>query len=161
MRIQQCNIYMLPLPAAGALMQGTESPPAAIHARAAIAYCDPGFLWPTTRQVIPLAGNAHQPPHALDHKIITWQRRHRTCLPKAGDRAINQAGVNFLDGLIIQTIFFEATDLEVFNQNITVFGQLTHQIRPLGLGKLNGDRPLVRSEEHTSNSSHVAMSYAV
>src|SRR5699024_12321349 len=93
----------------------------------------PSLLRATPGQVIALARDTHQPAHALNHKVIAWQGCHGPSLAKASNRAVNQAGIDLLHGLVIQTIFFETAYFEVFYQNIAVFGQLAYQFSPFGL----------------------------
>ena len=51
----------------------------------------PTLLRPAAGQVVALAGDAHQPAHALDHEVVAGPLAARPGLAEAGDRAVDEA----------------------------------------------------------------------
>jgi hypothetical protein len=94
-------------------------------------------------QVVALARDAHQPAHALDHEVVAGALRKRPILPKARDRAIDEARVDLLEAFVVQPVLGQAAHLEVLDQNVADSGQFPDQRRALGRGHVGFDRALV------------------
>jgi hypothetical protein len=57
--------------------------------------------WAAAGFTIGMAGDTHQATHGLDHQVVPGAFGVRAILPKAGDRAVDQARVNGLEALVI------------------------------------------------------------
>src|SRR5690606_19761631 len=79
-----------------------------------------------------LAGNRHEAADALDDKIVARARCVGTILTEAGDRAVDEARVDGLQALIIETLFLQTAKLEVFEQDICVSDGLADRVGALG-----------------------------
>ncbi|MNZ46260.1 hypothetical protein D3C78_639380 [compost metagenome] len=86
---------------------------------------------------------AHETAQPLDHEVITRTLGVRTGLAKPGDRAIDQVRIDRLHRFIVQAIGRQTTNLEVFDQDVRLRRQLTHQLLPFGASEVDGDRLLV------------------
>src|SRR5690606_37279540 len=82
------------------------------------------FLWPATRNIVRLPGNAHQTAHGLNQGIVAGSSGIRAALPKAGNRTIDQARIDLRKRVVIQTVFFQAAYLVVLDQDIGFFDKL-------------------------------------
>ncbi|MNT46778.1 hypothetical protein D3C72_1834470 [compost metagenome] len=64
-------------------------------------------------------------------------------MTETGDRAIDQVRVDRLQRFIVQPVSRQTADLEVFDQDVGLRRQLTHQALTFSLGKVDGHRLLV------------------
>ena len=64
-------------------------------------------------------------------------------MAKAGDRAVNEPGVERVQALIVQPIGGQAAHFEVFYQHIALRGHLADERLALGLGHVDGNGALV------------------
>ena len=130
--IHQSHIDMLAHARRATLMQGGQNGGGGIDAGKNIRHCDADFLRLTAR----FAGNAHQPGHALDNEIIARTVGIRAGLAKPGDRTIDQAGVDRGQIGVIQPVFCQAADFEVFDHHVGVGNQGAHLGLPFGGAKI-------------------------
>ena len=79
----------------------------------------------------------------MDHQVVASALGIRPVLAKAGDRAINQTGVDGLQAGVVQTVMRQTADLEVLYKNIALQGQLANQRLAFGLGYVDGHRAFV------------------
>ena len=80
------------------------------------------------RGSVGLAGQTHQPAHALDNKVITSTVSVRPILPEAGNRAIDQIRLDNLQAGIVQPVSLESTGLEVFDKHIALAHQISDKL---------------------------------
>ncbi len=73
-----------------------------------------------------LAGDVHQPAHALNEKIIARARGVWPILPEARDGAIDDARIDRFQRSVIEPVFFETADFEVFDDHVGVRGEFPH-----------------------------------
>ena len=73
---------------------------------------------PCTFITLGATGQAHQAAQSLDHEVIARALGVGPGLTKAGDRAVDQVRIDRLQRLVIQPISRQATDLEVFNEDV-------------------------------------------
>src|SRR5437868_5346883 len=90
-----------------------------------------------------MAGDAHQTAHRLEDRVVAGARRVRPGLAEAGHRAIDDAGIDGADGLVIEAVSPEIADLVVFHEDVAGFGELANDRLPFGLGDIDGDGLLV------------------
>ena len=90
------------------------------------------------RLAIGVAGDRHQPGHALNDVVIAGAMRIGPVLPETGDRAIDKARIDLREARIIQPVFRQPADLEVLDQDIGLARQCTHPRLPI-LGAEIGD----------------------
>ena len=90
-----------------------------------------------------MAGDAHQPAHRLQDRVVAGARRVRPGLAEAGHRAIDDAGVDRLDRFVIEPVALEIADLVVLHHHVAGFGQLADDVLAFGRGDVDGDRLLV------------------
>ncbi len=94
------------------------------------------------RFTIRLARQVHDAAHALDDVVVAGAVSIGPVLPEAGDRAIDEPRIDFPQAFIIETVFGEAADLEVLEQNVGLRGKPAHRLLPLCGRKVQNDRPL-------------------
>src|SRR5204862_4221256 len=104
---------------------------------------DADLLRAGARLAVALAGDRHQPAHALEDEVVAWAGRVRSVLPEPGDGAIHQAGVLLLEVFITQAVALQRADLVVFDQHRALRRELACDRLSLGLGKVERDRFLV------------------
>ena len=93
--------------------------------------------------IVAATRDAHQASHALDQKIVAGTVCVGSGLAKARDGAINQPGVQGPQGFGVQPIGFQSSKLEVFDDHITLHGQLANQGLSSGQRHVNRQRALV------------------
>ena len=109
--VKQRHINVLPFAGPRALSQGGLDADDPVKPGENIGKSHTDLLWHTLR----LAGNLHDTRHALNHKIIASLVGARAILTKAGDRAINQLGILWCQGWVVETKFRQPADFEIFN----------------------------------------------
>ena len=85
-----------------------------------------GFL----RWAIRLAGDVHQAAHTLNDEVIPRPGSVRATLTEAGNRAIDNSGIDGGDACEIEAVLGEPADLEVFYNNIGIGRQRSHTVSP-------------------------------
>ena len=69
---------------------------------------------------VALAGDAHQATHALEDEVVAGARRVGPVLTEPGDRAVDEAGIEWLEVFITQAIALERADFVVFDQHVAL-----------------------------------------
>lgn len=60
-----------------------------------------------------MAGDAHQAAHSLEDRIVARSRRVGTGLAEARDRAVDDAGIDPPNRLVVEPVALEIADLMV------------------------------------------------
>ena len=110
-----------------------------VHAGEQISDSDGGFH----RLACWLAGQAHQAAHRLDHVVVAGAFGVGPGLAEAGDRAIDERGVDRLQACEIEPVFLQCARLEVLNNDLTFSGKFANQFSAFGLRKVDRYRTLV------------------
>jgi len=135
--IEQADIDVLALPAIGlAMKQGRENADRGIHTGHVIDDGGTDLHRSLARLAVDMPGDAHQPAHRLQDRVITGARRIGPGLPKAGHRAIDDAGVDRLDRFVIEPVALEIADLVVLHHDIAGFCQLADDVLALRRGDI-------------------------
>src|SRR5688572_21477366 len=113
---------------------------ARVHAGNEVGDRDAGFLRAAAGPVIALAGDAHQPAHALDHEVVARALAPRTGVAEAGDRAIDESGIHFLQLRVAQAVAVEVAELEILQQHIRFRGKLARDRLALRTGEVERER---------------------
>ena len=80
------------------------------------------------RRPVRLAGDVHDPGHALDEEIVAGALRVGPGLAEAGDRAIDEPRVERAQALVVEAEFGEAADLEVLDQHVRTRRKAAHDL---------------------------------
>ncbi len=130
--VQQRHVDVLAHAAARAFVQRGQDAHGGIHAGHQVGHGDAGLLRTAARQVVAFAGDAHQAAHALDHEVVAGAAGVRAGLAEARDGAVDQAGVDFLQAVVVQAVLGQAAHLEVFHQDVALQRQFAHQFGAAG-----------------------------
>ena len=141
-RVEQASVDPLALPGAIAVRKGCQQRDGRVHAGHQVGDRDAGFLRAAAGKVVALAGDAHEPGHALDDEVIAGAICVRPVLAEAGDRRIDEARIDRSDAGVVEPVFRKAADLEVLDERIGVAGERQHEVATLGLREVDRDRPL-------------------
>src|ERR1700712_1838484 len=96
---------MLPLTTIGlAMKQRGENADRGVYAGHVVDDGGADLHRPLARLAVDVPGDAHQTAHRLQDRVVTGARRIRPSLPEPGHRAIDDAGVDRLNRLIIQPV---------------------------------------------------------
>ncbi|MNI10029.1 hypothetical protein D3C73_631210 [compost metagenome] len=76
--------------------------------------CDAGLH----RLTIRFTGNRHEAGHALNDVIVAGEAGIGAVLTEAGDRAIDELRIDLLQALIVEAVFLQSAELEVFDQDV-------------------------------------------
>src|SRR4029079_19111561 len=80
------------------------------------------------RLAVGLAGDAHQPAHALDDIIVSGAVGVRPILPESGYRSDDQARVDPAKRVRIEPELGEASDLEILHDNVRFLREAADQL---------------------------------
>jgi hypothetical protein len=116
---------------------------AGIQAGQDVGQRDADFLRSGAVLVLGAAGDAHQAAHALDQEVIAGAGGIRPVLAEAGDRAVDDARIDRGDAGVVQPVFRQPADLEVFHQHVGLGGEAADQRRALGPGNVDRGGALV------------------
>ena len=94
------------------------------------------------------AGGAHQAAHSLADDVIAAPAAVRPVVPEAGDTAVDNLGVNLLEGLIAQPQPLHHAGPEVLQHHIGLLHHLEEGLFPLRGLQIEGDTLLVAVEVH-------------
>jgi len=85
----------------------------------------------------------HHPGGGLDQQVVAGPLGIGTVLAEAGDRAIDEPGVDGLQARVVQAVLLQPADLEVLHQDVAVGCHAANQRLAFGLGHVDRDRALV------------------
>ncbi len=139
LHVEQGDIDMLAFTRTVAMGQGGQDARRRIHAGKQVDHRDADLH----RLAIRLAGDAHQPAHALDHGVIAGTVGIGACLAEAGDRAIDQVGLDRLEARVIEAVFDQRAALEILDHHIGLGGEFAHLGGTLRPGEVERHRALV------------------
>ena len=140
--VKQGEVDMLTAPGALAAGERGEDRGRRVHAGHQVGSGDAHLLRPAAGQVVALPGDAHDAAHGLGDQVVAGAVRIGPRLAEAGDRAIDQARIDFAERGIVETEFGEPADLVVLDQDIRALDKPPHHRLPLGRGEVEGDRAL-------------------
>jgi hypothetical protein len=92
---------------------------------------------------VPLAGDAHQAAHALDHIVITGLVLVRPVMTEARQRAIDKSRVLAGQAVIVEPIPGERAGFKILHHDMGTPRQAFHQGSAFRLGEIDGDGLLV------------------
>ncbi|KAF5299039.1 hypothetical protein FQA39_LY19195 [Lamprigera yunnana] len=141
--VEQGHVDVLAFAAAVARIQRGQDGAAREDAGEHISHRYAHFQRAAARFTVGVAGDAHQAAHGLHHQVVARTRRVGAGLAEAGDGAVDEARVDFLQAVVIQAIGFEPADLEVLDQDVGLFGHLDDQRLAFGRCHVDGDAALV------------------
>ncbi|MNQ42520.1 hypothetical protein D3C85_562250 [compost metagenome] len=110
------------------------------------------------RAAAPLAGQAHDAAHRLEHRVITLARRIGPRHAKARARKIDQSGIAGRDRLPVQPVLGQRADRKIFHHDIALLGQPADQGLPGRLAEVHGDRLLAAIERQVVGGFRAALS---
>ena len=131
---------MLAAPAPLAVGESREDRARRIHAGHQVGGGDTHLLRAAARQVVALAGDAHDAAHGLRDQVVAGAGRIGPRLAEARDRAIDEARIERRERGIVETVLGEAAHLVVFDKDIGAFSEPPGHRLALGRGKIEGDR---------------------
>ena len=156
LRIQKRHVNVLPNACALGMANSSQNGDSGIHAGEQICHGNPHLLRAATC-IVSLAGDTHQAPHGLDCKVIPRTLSVRTGLAKARDAAVDQLGVDSLEGGVVQAIARHIAHFVIFNKHLTLHSQRTDQTLTLWRGNIASHGPFISiSTQIVSRFSGVA-----
>src|SRR4029079_9640145 len=99
-----------------------------IHAGHVIDDAGPDLHGAGAGLAVHVTGDAHQPAHRLEDRVVTSARRVGSGLAEAGYRAIDDAGIDWSDGFVIEFVALEVADLEILHHDIASLGELANDL---------------------------------
>ncbi len=96
LRVEQRHVDVLAFAGAVAVGQRGQHGDGGVHAGHQVGQRHAGLLRAAAGQVVALAGHRHQAAHALDQEVVAGAVRVRPVLAEAGDRAVDQVGLERL-----------------------------------------------------------------
>ncbi len=117
--VEQADVDMLTGAAIGlAMIEGGEDADRSIHAGHVVD--DAGADLHRTRAglAVDMAGDAHQAAHRLENRVVAGAGRIRPGLAEAGDRTIDDAGIDGTDRFIVEPVALEIADLEILHHDV-------------------------------------------
>jgi hypothetical protein len=75
----------------------------------------------------------HQSKLSLDHDVEARPVAVRTCLAVSCNTCIDQTGVDFADGCVVKVVFLQGTGEVVFDEDVTVAGELLDDFDAFGV----------------------------
>lgn len=112
--ITQSNVQMLPFARLTSCQQRCQNRVARIESRREIRHRNADFHG----RSVALACQPHQPEFRLDHDIEPWAIAVWSCLAVAGDTGVDQTGVDFAQGGVVEAVFAEGVGDVVFNNHV-------------------------------------------
>ena len=107
--------------------------------------CDarPGFHGPAAGHAIGKPGDAHQPAHGLKHRVVARVAAVGARLPESGDGAVDDPGLDGLDGGVVQPMAGQVPHLEVLDDDVAPDRERCHDVTTVWCGEVDRDRALV------------------
>ena len=143
LHVQQRHIDVLALTALLAPGQCRQHGVGGIQAGQDVRQRHPHFHGASARFSIRPAGDAHQPAQTLDQEIIAGAWRIGTILPEARNGAIHQPRIDGLQAVVVQSVLFQAAQLEVLQHHVGLRRQPTHDVLAFRLGDIDRNGALV------------------
>ena len=75
-------------------------------------------------------------------KVVGGLVAARPALPEAGDRAIDQRGIERAEIVVAEAVFRQRAGLEILQHDVGARRERPHDLLALGIGKIDGDRAL-------------------
>ena len=141
-RIEQAGVQMLALAGALAVRERGQDAGRREQACDQIGDRNARLLRSAAGHVVGLAGDAHEPGHALDDEVVAGALGVGSGLAESGDRAIDDARIRFRDVRVVEPVLREPADLEVLDEHVRVARQRHHDRLTFGLREVDGDRKL-------------------
>ena len=113
-----------------------------VHAGHQVGGGDAHLLRAAARQVVALAGDAHEAARALGDQVVAGARGVRPGLAEARDRAIDQARIDRARRSVVEAVFREAADLVVLDQDVGAAGEPADEALAGRGRQVEGDRAL-------------------
>src|SRR5262249_39081724 len=88
------------------------------------------------------SGDPHEARFSLDDRVVSGLVTPWTGLPVAGNRAVDQTGIELVDRLVAEPQFVEAARFEVLDENIRLSEQRPKVVRTLLAFQIEADAPL-------------------
>src|SRR5262249_22958498 len=115
---------------------------ARVHAGDDVGDRDADLLRPAARELVALAGDAHEATHALEDEIVAGALGEGAVLPEAGDRAVDDERVELPDLIVPEAIPREVANLVVLDQDVAFGRERAHESLSGRLGEVDRDRLL-------------------
>src|SRR5204863_134458 len=103
---------------------------------------DADFLRTASWLAVALAGDAHEATHALEDEVVAGAVRARAGLAEPGDRAVDDARIDFLQIVVGEAVFRETADLVVLEQHVALRRERERDALALGLRDVERHRLL-------------------
>src|SRR5437899_298386 len=140
--VEQGEVDVLPDAGALAVRDGRRDCEARVHPGADVGDGDPHFRRTAPRLAVALAGDAHQPAHALEDEVVARTVRAGAGLAEPGDRAVDDARIDSPQIGVSETVFCEAADLVVLEQHVALRGERARDALAVGLRDVERHRLL-------------------
>ena len=92
------------------------------------------------------AGDAHEAAHGLGHDVVAGPVMIGAVLAEAGDAAVDQLGVDFLQHVIAQAQLLHGAGAEVLDEDIGLLYQILEDLLALGGLEIQGETALIAVE---------------
>src|SRR5262249_27306370 len=113
---------------------------ARVHAGDDVGDRDADLLRPAARELVALAGDAHEATHALEDEVVAGALGEGAVLPEAGDRAVDDERIELSDLIVTEAIPREITNLVVLDEDVAFRCQRSHDFLSGWLREVDGDR---------------------
>ena len=134
LHVEQCEVDGLPSSAHVPTLERSEHGNGRMQTGHDICQRHPDFHRPT----LSLAGDTHQPAHALHEEVVARALRVRPRLAKSRDRTIDEAGIQLLETGVVESVLLQPTGLEVLQHDVGLPCQIPHQALAFRLAKIDG-----------------------
>jgi len=141
-RIEKRCVDPLSFACALAVRERGEDRDSRVHAGHEIRDGDASLLRPAAGEVVALAGDAHEPAHALDDEVVAGLIGVRPVLPESGDRRVDDARVDRAHAPVIEAVFRKPVDLEVLDDDVGAASEIENELPPLGFREVDRHRQL-------------------
>ncbi len=116
--VEQRHVDVLPDAGRIAMAQGRHHGQRGVHAGDHVGHRDADLLRAAAREVVALAGDAHQSAHALEDEVVAGARRVRAVLSESGDRAIDQPRIDLAQIVVGEAVARQVADLVVLDDDV-------------------------------------------
>src|SRR6266571_1209104 len=141
-RVEQGEVDVLSDTGALAVRDGRRDGETRVHSREDVGHGDAHLLGTAAGLAVALAGDAHQAAHALEDEVVAGAVRARARLAEPGDRAVDDARIDFPQVLVGETVFREPGDLVVLEQHVALRRERARDALALGLRDVERHRLL-------------------